>query len=101
MISVSFLCYGLAIALFCLGFLGCLVRRNTLIVLMCLELMLNAVNLIFVEVSMRTGDPNGIVMVIFVIAIAAAEAGVGLALALNLYRVKGSLDLESIRSLRG
>ncbi len=101
MISISYLCYGLAIALFSLGLVGTLVRRNALIVLMCLELMLNAVNLILVEVAMRTGNGDGIVLVIFVITIAAAEAGVGLALALNLYRAKGTLDLESFRSLRG
>lgn len=91
----------LAVALFSLGLLGFLIRKNAIVVLMCVELMLNAVNLYFVEVSMRTGRPDGILMVVFVITVAAAEAAVGLGIILNLYRLKETVELDSFRSLQG
>lgn len=90
-----------AASLFALGLLGFLVRRNAIVVLMCLELMLNAVNLILLEVSLRTGTADGIILVIFVITIAAAEVAVGLGIILNLYRVKGTVELDAFRSLQG
>lgn len=91
----------IAVALFGLGMVGLLVRRNAIIVLMCIELMLNAVNLILVEISMRTGTPDGIIFVIFVITIAAAEVAVGLGIVLNLYRLKGTIELTSFKNLQG
>jgi NADH-quinone oxidoreductase subunit K len=91
----------LAVALFALGLLGFLIRRNAIIVLMCVELMLNAVNLILVEVAMRTGTVDGIIMVVFVITIAAAEAAVGLGIILNLYRLKETVELDAFKSLQG
>lgn len=91
----------IAVALFGLGLIGLLVRRNAIIVLMCIELMLNAVNLILVEVSMRTGTPDGIIFVIFVITVAAAEVAVGLGIVLNLYRLKGTIELTSFKNLQG
>ena len=91
----------LAISLFSLGLLGLLIRRNAIVVLMCIELMLNSVNLILVEVSMRTGRPEGIILVIFVVTIAAAEAAIGLGIILNLFRLKGTVELDSFRSLQG
>jgi NADH-quinone oxidoreductase subunit K len=63
--------------------------------------MLNAVNLILVEISMRTGTSEGIIMVVFVITVAAAEVAVGLGIILNLYRMKKTVDLSSFRSLSG
>ena len=90
-----------ATALFGLGLVGFLVRRNALIVLMSMELMLNAVNLIFVEISMRTGTPDGLLFVVFVITVAAAEVAIGLGIVLNLYRLNGTVDLNSFRSLQG
>ena len=90
-----------AIALFGLGLVGVLVRRNAIIVLMCMELMLNAVNLILVEVAMRTGTPDGIIFVIFVMTIAAAEVAVGLGIVLNLYRLKGTVEIQTFKSLQG
>lgn len=90
-----------AIALFGLGLLGFLIRRNALIVLMSLELMLNAANLLLVEISMRTGTPDGILLVVFVITVAAAEVGIGLGIILNLYRIKGTVELDAFKSLRG
>lgn len=91
----------IAVALFGLGLIGILVRRNAIIVLMCLELMLNAVNLVLVEISMRTGTPDGIIFVIFVITVAAAEVAVGLGIVLNLYRLKGTIELTSFKNLQG
>jgi NADH-quinone oxidoreductase subunit K len=91
----------LAVSLFALGLLGFLIRRNAIIVLMCVELMLNAVNLIFVEVSMRTGRPEGLIMVVFIITVAAAEAAVGLGIVLNLYRLKDTVELDAFKTLQG
>lgn len=87
--------------LFALGLFGFLLRRNAVVVLMCLELMLNSVNLFLVEVAMRTGDAQGLVLVIFVITVAAAEAAVGLGIILNLYRMRGTSELDAFRSLQG
>jgi len=87
--------------LFGLGLFGFLFRRNALIVLMSLELMLNAANLLLVEVSMRSGSAEGIIFVVFVITVAAAEVGVGLGILLNLYRLKGTVELDAFRSLQG
>lgn len=90
-----------AVALFALGLLGFLVRRNAIIVLMSLELMLNAVNLILVEISMRTGTPDGLIFVIFVITVAAAEVAIGLGIILNLYRLKETVELDAFKNLQG
>jgi NADH-quinone oxidoreductase subunit K len=90
-----------AVALFALGLVGLLIRRNAIIVLMCIELMLNAVNLILVEISMRTGSPEGIIFVIFVITVAAAEVAIGLGIILNLYRLKGTVELDAFKNLQG
>ena len=91
----------LAVALFGLGLLGFLVRRNAIVVLMCLELMLNAANLLLIEVSMRTGTAEGILMVVFVITVAAAEVAIGLGILLNLYRLRGTVELDAFRTLQG
>lgn len=99
--SVGYWTQFVAVGLFGLGLLGFLVRRNALVVLMCLELMLNSVNLVLVEISMRTGTPDGMILVVFVITVAAAEVAVGLGIILNLYRMKKTVDLGSFRSLSG
>lgn len=90
-----------AIGLFALGLLGFLIRRNALVALMCVELMLNAANLILVQVAMRTGTSEGLIFVVFVVTVAAAEVAVGLGILLNLYRLKGSVELDTFKSLRG
>jgi NADH-quinone oxidoreductase subunit K len=87
--------------MFSLGLLGFLLRKNTIVVLMCIELMLNAVNLLLIETSMRTNTPEGIIMVVFVVTVAAAEVAVGLGIVLNLYRMKGTVNLDHFKSLRG
>ncbi len=91
----------LAVALFGLGLLGFLIRRNAIVVLMCLELMLNSANLLLIEVSMRTGTAEGILMVVFVITVAAAEVAIGLGILLNLYRLRGTVELDAFRTLQG
>ncbi len=90
-----------AIAMFGIGLVGFLLRRNAIVVLMCVELMLNSVNLLFLETSIRTQSHDGILMVIFVVTVAAAEASIGLAILLNLYRRQGTLELNLFRMLQG
>ena len=91
----------LAAALFCLGMFGVLVRRNALVVFMCIELMLNAVNLTFLAFARWRGDLTGHIAAFFIIAVAAAEAAVGLAIIIGIFRHKQSVDLGNINLLRG
>jgi NADH-quinone oxidoreductase subunit K len=91
----------IAASMFGLGLVGFLIRRNAIVVLMCLELMLNAANLLLVEGAVRTGTPDGILMVVFVITVAAAEVAIGLGIVLNLYRLKGTVELDAFRNLQG
>ena len=100
-VTITYWSHFVAIAMFALGLLGFLIRKNTIVVLMCIELMLNAVNLFLVETSVRTGTADGIILVVFVITVAAAEVAVGLGIVLNLYRLKGSVKLDNFRSLKG
>ena len=91
----------LAGALFTLGCVGFLVRRNVLVQLMSIELMLNAVNLTLVAYNrLHTGDMNGQVFAFFIIAVAAAEAAVGLAIVLAFYRLKSSVQSDEADQLR-
>jgi NADH-quinone oxidoreductase subunit K len=89
----------LSAILFAIGVGGVLLRRNAIIVFMCVELMLNAVNLSFVAFS-RVHGIDGQIVVFFVISVAAAEAAVGLALILAIFRHYQSVDLELFRRLR-
>jgi NADH-quinone oxidoreductase subunit K len=91
----------LASIIFTLGGIGFLVRRNVLVQLMCVELMLNAVNLVLVAFNRRhVGDMNGQVFSFFIIAVAAAEAAVGLAIVLSFYRLKQSVFSDEADQLR-
>ena len=101
---------ALAAILFALGVLGFLVRKNVIIVLASIELMLNAANLSFLAASRHwsqstlagQGDPGGgPIFAIFVILVAAAEAAVGLALIIALYRLKQTIALDGMAELRG
>jgi NADH-quinone oxidoreductase subunit K len=87
--------------LFSIGFLGVLVRRNFLTVLMSVELMLNAVNLNLVAFSRRLSDLTGQVFSIFVITIAAGEAAIGLALTIALFRQRKTLNVEEADTMKG
>ena len=91
---------GLSAILFSLGVAGVLLRRNAIILFMCVELMLNAVNLTFVALAQLYGS-SGYIMVFFVMTVAAAEAAVGLAIILAIFRHKQSVDLQTINLLQG
>ncbi|HEX5042590.1 MAG TPA: NADH-quinone oxidoreductase subunit NuoK [Candidatus Polarisedimenticolaceae bacterium] len=86
--------------LFALGVIGVLLRRGAISILMCIELMLNAVNLAFVAFS-RMHGATGQVFVIFVMTVAAAEAAVGLAIVIAIFRHRQTVDLDGLRILRG
>jgi NADH-quinone oxidoreductase subunit K len=86
--------------LFAIGVVGVLTRRNAIILFMCAELMLNAVNLSFVAFA-KLHNVTGHVFVIMVMTIAAAEAAVGLAIIISIFRHFGTVDLSKLRSLRG
>jgi NADH-quinone oxidoreductase subunit K len=91
---------GLSAILFSLGVAGVLLRRNAIVLFMCVELMLNAVNLAFVALAQLYGVA-GYMMVFFVMTVAAAEAAVGLAIILAVFRHNQSIDLQNINLLHG
>ena len=90
----------LSAAVFAIGVLGVLIRRNLLVVLMSIELMLNAVNLTFIAFSRFLGSMEGQVIVFFVMAVAAAEAVVGLAIIISVFRHRQSLDPQEMQLLK-
>jgi NADH-quinone oxidoreductase subunit K len=90
---------GLSAILFAIGAAGVVVRRNAIILFMCVELMLNAVNLAFVALSPYAGI-NGQIYVFFVIAVAAAEAAVGLSIIISIFRHRESVDIKNFGLLR-
>jgi NADH-quinone oxidoreductase subunit K len=91
----------LAAALFSIGLLGILVRRNALIMFMCVELMLNAVNLTFVAAGRALGSLEGQVSVFFVLVVAAAEVVVGLAIIVAIFRHRETASVDELAELRG
>jgi NADH-quinone oxidoreductase subunit K len=99
MVPVTWYLY-LAAILFTIGLAGVLMKRNALIVMMSVELMLNAANLTFLAFARQHGNVSGHVVAFFVIAVAAAEAAVGLAIIIAIYRTRGEIDVEQIRALR-
>ena len=99
MLAVNFLL--LAAALFSIGVYGVIARRNAVMVLMSIELILNAVNLNLVAFAMMTNAVDGQVFSLYVIAIAAAEVGVGLALVLMIYRNRRSIALDDLSEMKG
>lgn len=88
-------------ALFVMGLLGILLRKNILVILMSIELMLNGVNVAFMTFAYYLNDVNGAVMVLFVIAIAAAEAAVGLAIVVMLYKNFKEINIRFFEHLKG
>lgn len=90
----------LSLAMFSIGALGVLVRKNAIVVFMCIELMLNAVNLTFVSFSRAWGDLNGQIAVFFVMVVAAAEAAVGLAIIISVFRSIKSIDTTESAELK-
>jgi NADH:ubiquinone oxidoreductase subunit K len=99
MLAVNFLL--LAAVLFCIGVFGVIARRNAVLVLMSIELILAAVNLNFVAFAMMNDNIDGQVFALFVIAIAAAEVGVGLAMVLMIYRNRKSIALDELSEMKG
>ena len=91
----------LCLALFSIGIVGVLTRRNAIIVFMSIEIMLNAVNLLFVAFSTYHQDAQGQVFVFFSMAVAAAEVAVGLAILVSVYRNLGSIDIDNLKNLKG
>jgi NADH-quinone oxidoreductase subunit K len=90
----------LSLALFTLGVVGVFLRRNVITVFMCVELMLNAVNLAFVAFSRSLGTLDAQVLVFFVLVVAAAEAAVGLGIIIAVHRHKDSLDLDAFNLMK-
>lgn len=91
----------LSAVLFSFGMIAVLMRKNVIVMLMGIEMMLNAVNLSFIAFAKELGNLNGQIMVFFVMTIAAAEAGVGLALVVAIYKKYKELNIRSFEQLRG
>ena len=87
--------------MFALGLVGVIVRRNMITVLMCIELMLNAVNINLIAFSHHLANLEGQIFAIFVICIAAGEAAVGLAIIIQLYRLRNTINVDEVRTLHG
>ena len=92
---------GLAAVLFSVGAVGLLVRRNVLIMFMCIELMLNAANLTFVTFARMLNDIGGQVLVFFVLVVAAAEVVVGLGIVVAIYRRRSTTVADDLNALKG
>lgn len=91
----------LSLALFVLGLLGVIVRRNLLVMLMCMELMLNGVNLSFVAYAKQTGTTSGAALVFLIFVVAAAEIAIAIPIVLMLVRRKRTLDQREFTDLKG
>ena len=91
---------ALAVILFVIGGVGVLIRRNAIIIFMCVELMLNAVNLAFVAFSRMHGNLDGQVIAFFVMVVAAAEVVVGLAIILAIFRTRKSASVDDVNLLK-
>jgi NADH-quinone oxidoreductase subunit K len=92
---------GLSAILFTIGALGVLIRRNSIVIFMSVELMLNAANLAFVAFARNFGEMEGQLFVFFIMTVAAAEVAVGLALIVTIFRSKQSIDVDQMNSLKG
>jgi NADH-quinone oxidoreductase subunit K len=92
---------GLAAMLFTIGAAGLLIRRNVLVMFMCVELMLNAVNLTFVTFARMFGDINGQALVFFVLVVAAAEVVIGLGIIVSIFRRRADATADDIHILKG
>ncbi len=90
----------LSAILFSMGTIGVLTRRNAIVIFMCIELMLNAVNLSFIALSSHLGNLDGQIFVFFIMTVAAAEAAVGLALMITFYRNRESIEVDDINLLK-
>ena len=87
--------------LFMIGAGGVMFRKNVIVIFMCVELMLNAVNLTLIAFSQFMGDQSGQILVFFVMTVAAAEAAVGLAIVISVYRNKETVEIDRLNLLKG
>lgn len=87
--------------LFMIGAAGVMFRKNVIVIFMCVELMLNAVNLTLIAFSQFMGDQSGQILVFFVMTVAAAEAAVGLAIVISVYRNKETVEIDRLNLLKG
>jgi NADH-quinone oxidoreductase subunit K len=95
------LCFILSGILFTIGAVGAILRRNVIVVFMCIELMLNAVNLVFIAAANALSSMDGSVFVFFIMTVAAVEAAVGLAIFVMVFRQRNTVDAYEIALLRG
>ncbi len=93
--------FALSGALFTIGAIGVITRRNAIIVFMCIELMLNGVNLAFIAAGNMLNSIDGIIFVFFIMTVAAAEAAIGLAIFVLIFRLKGTINVDEINLLKG
>ena len=91
---------ALSAVLFCIGLVGVLIRKNAIVIFMCVELMLNAVNVSLISFSSHFGNVDGQIFVFFALAVAASEAVVGLAIIIAIFRNNLSVDVSEINLLR-
>jgi NADH-quinone oxidoreductase subunit K len=94
-------CYLLSGILFTIGAVGAILRRNVIVVFMCIELMLNAVNLVFIAAANALSSMDGSVFVFFIMTVAAVEAAVGLAIFVMVFRQRNTVDAYEIDLMRG
>jgi len=99
MLTSQFLVLGAI--LFCIGVYGVIARKNAVLVLMSIELILNSVNINLVAFALRNGSADGHTFALYIIAVAAAEVGVGLAMVLLIYRNRRSIGLDELSEMRG
>ncbi len=90
-----------SVILFFVGALGVIFRRNLIYILMSLEIMLNSINITLIGLAKYSKDTNPQVLILFILVVAAVEVAVGLGIAINLMRVKGSVDVDVFKSLKG
>jgi NADH-quinone oxidoreductase subunit K len=93
--------FALSAVLFTIGAIGVITRRNAIVVFMCLELMLNGVNLAFIAAGHALNSLDGVIFVFFVMTVAAAEAAVGLAIFVMIFRLKGTVNIDTVNLLKG
>ena len=91
----------LSALLFTIGVIGVLIRRNAIIIFMCIELMLNAANLAFVAISRELGDPSGQIFVFFVMTVAAAEVAIGLAIIVSVFKHRETINVDEVNTMKG
>jgi NADH-quinone oxidoreductase subunit K len=97
----SSLCFILSGILFTIGAIGVIIRRNVIVVFMCIELMLNAVNLVFIAAANALSSMDGSVFVFFIMTVAAVEAAVGLAIFVMVFRLQNTVNAYEVNLLKG